>query len=46
MSDIQEKVNAAKNEAEKLKEKIKQKKDTLADTTRTNAPGEGERKWA
>lgn len=33
MADIQEKIAVAKAEAEKLKERIKQKKDTLADTT-------------
>ena len=34
MSDISEKIASAKKEAEVLKEKIKQKKDSLADTTR------------
>jgi len=33
MGDVQEKIAAAKAEAERLKEKIKQKKDGLADTT-------------
>jgi guanine nucleotide-binding protein G(I)/G(S)/G(T) subunit beta-1 len=33
MSDISEKIASAKKEAEVLKEKIKQKKDSLADTT-------------
>jgi len=35
MADIAEKIAAARKEAEGLKEKIKQKKDALADTTRT-----------
>jgi len=34
MSDIQERIAQAKKEAEELKEKIKQKKEALADTTR------------
>ena len=34
MSDISEKIASAKKEAEVLKEKIKQRKDSLADTTR------------
>jgi oligoribonuclease (3'-5' exoribonuclease) len=33
-SDIAERIAAARHEAESLKEKIKQKKDALADTTR------------
>ncbi|KXS20909.1 guanine nucleotide-binding protein, beta subunit [Gonapodya prolifera JEL478] len=33
MADIQERINAARKEAETLKEKIKQKKEALADTT-------------
>lgn len=32
--DIQERIAAAKKEMESLKERIKQKKDALADTTR------------
>jgi guanine nucleotide-binding protein G(I)/G(S)/G(T) subunit beta-1 len=35
MADINERIAAAKKEAEALKEKIKQKKESLADTTRT-----------
>lgn len=34
MVDITEKIAAARKEAETLKERIKQKKDALADTTR------------
>jgi len=34
MGDIQERIALAKKEAEELKDKIKQKKETLADTTR------------
>jgi guanine nucleotide-binding protein G(I)/G(S)/G(T) subunit beta-1 len=33
MGDIAERINAARKEAEALKEKIKQKKEALADTT-------------
>ncbi|KAJ3355147.1 guanine nucleotide-binding protein subunit beta 1, partial [Allomyces javanicus] len=33
MGDIAERINAARKEAEALKDKIKQKKDALADTT-------------
>jgi guanine nucleotide-binding protein G(I)/G(S)/G(T) subunit beta-1 len=36
MADIQEKISAARKEAEALKEKIKQKKEALADTTCNN----------
>jgi hypothetical protein len=35
MSDAAERINAARKEAETLKEKIRIKKDSLADTTRT-----------
>jgi guanine nucleotide-binding protein G(I)/G(S)/G(T) subunit beta-1 len=34
MADINERIAIARKEAEALKEKIKQKKDALADTTR------------
>ena len=37
MADIADKIAAARKEAETLKEKIKVKKDALADTTRKNA---------
>lgn len=40
MSDIQEKINQCKKEAEELKEKIKKKKDDLADTTLKQSVGE------
>ena len=33
MADIAEKISAAKREAEAIKERIKQKKDALADKT-------------
>jgi guanine nucleotide-binding protein G(I)/G(S)/G(T) subunit beta-1 len=35
MADIADRIAAARKEAEALKEKIKIKKDALADTTRT-----------
>lgn len=35
MSDIADRIAAVKQEAEELKERIKQKKESLADTTRT-----------
>ena len=38
MGDIQERIAQAKKEAEELKEKIKQKKEALADTTRMFFP--------
>ena len=34
MADIKEQINAARREAEVLKERIKLKKDALADTSR------------
>ncbi|KAJ3339893.1 guanine nucleotide-binding protein subunit beta 1 [Gonapodya sp. JEL0774] len=42
MADVQERINAARKEAESLKEKIKQKKEALADTTLRVISGEVE----
>lgn len=39
MADIAEKIASARKEVENLKEKIKQKKDALADTTRNHQNG-------
>ena len=38
MADWQEKIQAAKREGEQLKEKIRQKKEDLNDTDRTDPP--------